>query len=61
MEKKDKFKFKNIIFDYVGDILYVYFLTDNNTYNKEIDLLVKDMGYIRDRLVKERPLLSLKI
>jgi hypothetical protein len=24
-------------------------------------LLVKDMGYIRDRLVKERPLLSLKI
>ena len=54
---KTKFNFKDIIIDYdIQDVLYIFYCSDDNKYNKEIDLIIKDMWYIRNRLVRSYPL-----
>ena len=53
-KNKDKFEFKDVIIMYdIPELLHAFFLTDNNEYNKEVDLTIKGMWYVRDRLVKE--------
>lgn len=59
--KKNEFNFKNAIIRYKPDnVLYVFYLTDDNVTNKEIDSIIKDMGYTRSRLHKSHPLIEVR-
>lgn len=55
-----EFSFSNVVIERREGILYAYFLTNDHEKNKEVDWIIKDMGYTRNRLVKEYPLQSLK-
>lgn len=58
-DKKETFKFENVIIDTeVPWMLYAYYLSDDNKKNKEVNDIIIDMWYTRNRLVKSYPLVE---
>ena len=61
-KKNSEFNFSDVIIDYCPQgILYAYYLSNDNAKNKEVDLIIKDMWYTRDRLVKNYPLVEVQL
>lgn len=62
-KKKNHFNFSNAIVKYNEDdprrrLIYVYYLTNDTPKNKEVNDIIIDMWYTRNRLVKNYPTLN---
>lgn len=60
--KYPKFNFSDVVIDYDAQwLLYAYYLSDDNKKNKEINDIICDMWYTRNRLVKNYPLVEVQL
>lgn len=61
LEKQNsEFNFNDVIVRYeILWLLHVFYQSDDNKYNSEIDWIIKDMWYTRNRLVRSHPIVEL--
>lgn len=57
ISKNIEFNFKDVVIKYEENdprwkLIYAFYLTNNHEYNKEVDGIIKDMWYTRNRLRK---------